>query len=155
MARKLCAAVTGFLALAAVTVGATAGPVAPTDVKIENGEIKASLTGSAGSAVKGREWFANRKLGNCLACHENSDLKEEQFHGEVGPSLDGVASRWNEAQLRAIVANPKAVFGEKTPMPSFYRTTGFNRPLEKFAGKPILSAAQVEDVVAYLMTLKQ
>ncbi|MEL6479950.1 MAG: c-type cytochrome, partial [Pseudomonadota bacterium] len=72
-----------------------------------------------------------------------------------GPPLDGVADRWSEAELRAIIVNSKAVFGDHTIMPAFYRTTGFNRTLEKFAGKTILSAQQVEDVVAYLKTLKE
>jgi len=85
----------------------------------------------------------------------NSELKEEQFHGEVGPALDGVAKRWNEAQLRAIVVNSKVIFGEETMMPAFYRDNGFTRPLKKFKGKTILSAEQIEDIVAYLRTLKE
>lgn len=156
MERALCAAAACLFAMGLVTQGVSAGPVAPADVKIsEDGEIKTSLTGSAGSAVKGREWFKNRKLGNCLACHVNSELKQEQFHGEVGPSLDGVADRWSEAQLRAIVVNSKVIFGEETMMPAFYRDSGFTRPLKEFKGKTILSAEQVEDIVAYLRTLKE
>ncbi|MBU2580292.1 MAG: sulfur oxidation c-type cytochrome SoxX [Alphaproteobacteria bacterium] len=155
MKRVLYATTAGIFAVAALSLGALAGPVAPGDVKIEDGQIKASLTGKAGDAVKGKEVFANRKLGNCLACHENPDLaKSEQFHGEVGPTLAGVAARWNEAQLRAIVVNSKAALSEETIMPAFYRTTGFNRPLDKFEGKTVLSAEQVEDIVAYLLTLK-
>ena len=95
----------------------------------------------------------NRKLGNCLACHQNKDMPEQPFHGEVGPALDGVGSRWSEAELRGIVANSKEMFPD-TIMPAFYRTDGFNRNLEKFEGKSILNAQQVEDVVAYLLTLK-
>ena len=155
MERVLSAAAVCLLTMGLVSQGVTAGPVAPAEVKISDGEIKTSLTGSAGSAVKGREWFKNRKLGNCLACHVNSELKEEQFHGEVGPALDGVAERWNEAQLRAIVVNSKVIFGEKTMMPAFYRDGGFTRPLKKFKGKTILSAEQIEDIVAYLRTLKE
>lgn len=134
---------------------ATAADVAPTDVKIENGEVKASLTGKAGDPEKGREAFKSRKLGNCLACHVNSELKTEQFHGEVGPPLDGVAERYEVPALRAMLVNSKAVFGDQTIMPGFYRTTGFNRILDKFEGKTILSAQQVEDIVAYLKTLKE
>lgn len=155
MERMLCAAAVCLFTMGLVSEVVIAGPVAPADVKISDGEIKTSLTGTAGSAVKGREWFKNRKLGNCLACHVNSELKEEQFHGEVGPALDGVADRWSEAQLRAIVANSKIIFGEQTMMPAFYRDTGFTRPLKKFDGKTILSAEQVEDIVAYLRTLKE
>ncbi len=155
MERVLCAAAACLFTMGLVGQDVIAGPVAPTDVKISDGEIKTSLTGNAGSAVKGREWFKNRKLGNCLACHVNSELKEEQFHGEVGPALDGAADRWSEAQLRAIVVNSKIVFGEETMMPAFYRDGGFTRPLKKFDGKTILSAEQVEDIVAYLRTLKE
>ena len=98
--------------------------------------------------------FANRKLGNCLACHQNEDLRAEPFHGEVGPMMDGAGDRWSEAELRGIVVNSKMMF-DGTIMPSFYRTTNGARPLDKFAGKTILSAEQVEDVVAYLLTLKE
>ncbi len=133
---------------------AAAAPVKPGEVKIVDGKLAKSLTGQPGDPAKGREWFMGRKLGNCLACHQNSDLKNQPYHGEVGPSLDGVADRWDESQLRAIVVNSKAALNPDTIMPAFYRDSGFNRVAEKFAGKTILSAEQVEDVVAYLKTLK-
>lgn len=133
---------------------ALAGVVGPDDVKFEEGAVAASLTGKPGNAEEGRKVFANRKLGNCLACHQNEDLRAEPFHGEVGPMMDGAADRWSEAELRGIVVNSKMMF-DGTIMPSFYRTTNGARPLEKFAGKTILSAEQVEDVVAYLLTLKE
>lgn len=127
--------------------------VAPQEVKFEDGAVAGSLTGAAGDAVEGRVVFANRKLGNCLACHINTQIPEESFHGEVGPALDGVADRWTEAELRGIVSNSKNTF-EGTIMPTFYTDDGYFRPLKEFAGAPILTAQQVEDVVAYLMTLK-
>lgn len=133
---------------------AMADAVAPTDIVITDGSIAQSLTGAKGDPAAGKEAFVGRKLGNCLACHVNTDTSTEQFHGEVGPALDGVASRYNEAELRAIIVNSKEVFGEGTIMPAFYRTTGFERPRKKFVGKSILSAQQVEDVLAYLLTLK-
>ncbi|MEL6978471.1 MAG: sulfur oxidation c-type cytochrome SoxX [Pseudomonadota bacterium] len=144
----------GFTAAAAMGGAAFAGPVTPETVAFADGAVSASLTGAAGDAEKGREWFAGRKLGNCLACHQNADLEEESFHGEVGPSLDGVADRWTEAELRGIIVNAKMMF-EGTIMPSFYRTENGARTHEKFAGKTILSAEEVEDVVAYLLTLKE
>ncbi len=98
--------------------------------------------------------MAARKLGNCLACHQNADLANLPFHGEVGPPLDGVAGRWSEAELRGIVANANMMF-DGTIMPAFYKDAGYNRPLGKFEGKSILSAQQVEDIVAYLKTLKE
>ena len=127
---------------------------APSEVKFEEGAVAMSLTGVAGDPAKGREVAMNRKLGNCLACHMNEDMAEQSFHGEVGPPLDGAADRWSEAELRGIVSNSKMVF-EDTIMPAFYRDTGFTRPLDKFEGKSILDAQQVEDVVAYLLTLKE
>lgn len=133
---------------------AIAETVAPGDVLFEDGAVSASLTGLAGDPAKGKEWFVGRKLGNCLACHVNSDATNESFHGEVGPPLDGVGDRWGEAELRGIVSNSKQMF-EGTIMPAFYNVAGYNRPLEKFDGKTILSAQQVEDIVAYLMTLKE
>lgn len=147
-----------FIATAAVTfLGAAVAfagtSVAPTEVRFEDGAVAASLTGMAGDAAEGRILFANRKLGNCLACHANSQISEESFHGEVGPPLDGAGSRWSEAELRGIVSNSKMTF-EGTIMPSFYVDTGYFRAMEKFAGIPVLTAQQVEDVVAYLMTLK-
>lgn len=128
--------------------------IKPTNVAYTDGTVEASLTGVAGDAAMGRKVFANRKQGNCLACHMNADLSEESFHGEVGPPMDGVADRWSEAELRGIVTNSKMMF-EGTIMPAFYVDSGYARPLDDFAGKSILTAQQVEDVVAYLMTLKE
>ena len=134
--------------------GASAEEVKPMDVAFVDGMVAQSLTGQAGDPAAGRKVFLNRKQGNCLACHMNSDMPEQSFHGEVGPTMDGVADRWEEAELRAIVTNSKNVF-EGTIMPAFYIDSGYERPSEKFAGKSVLTAQQVEDVIAYLMTLKE
>ena len=134
---------------------AAAETVAPVAVKIADGKLSQSLTGKAGDPAAGKKWFVGRKLGNCLACHVNKDTSDQQFHGEVGPAMDGVAGRYGDAELRAIIVNSKAVFGELTLMPAFYRTTGLNRVNKKFKDKTILSAQQVEDIVAYLRTLKE
>lgn len=145
-----------IITLAAVTLaaGSAVADTLPDDVVFEEGSVSQSLTGVAGDAGNGRSIFANRKKGNCLACHANADLNEQAFHGEVGPPLDDVASRWEEAELRGILADSKNTF-EDSIMPSFYRLTGFNRNLEKFDGKTILTAQEVEDVLAYLQTLKE
>ncbi|MGV6804455.1 MAG: sulfur oxidation c-type cytochrome SoxX [Ruegeria sp.] len=137
-----------------VASAAMAGEVKPMDVSFVDGSVEMSLTGVSGDPVEGRAVFANRKLGNCLACHTNSEMPEESFHGEVGPPMDGVADRWSEAELRGIVSNSKKTF-EGTIMPAFYIDNGYERPLDDFAGQSILTAQQVEDVVAYLMTLKE
>lgn len=138
--------------LASTTVASA--EVSPKDVKFEDGAVVIALTSNAGNAEEGKKAFANRKQGNCLACHVNADMPDQSFQGEVGPPLDGVAGRWSEAELRGIVANSKMTF-EGTIMPAFYVDSGFTRPLEKFDGKTILSAQQIEDVVAYLLTLKE
>ncbi len=115
--------------------------------------VPQSLTGKPGDAERGRKVIINRKQGNCLACHAISVLASEPFHGEIGPSLDGVAERYSEAQLRLILINAKAVFPD-TIMPAFYRNDGFTRVMKKFRGKTILTAQQVEDVLAFLKALK-
>jgi len=116
--------------------------------------LPATLTGKPGDVKEGAKVVTGRRLGNCLSCHEIGALREEEFHGDVGPPLDGVAGRWDTAALRMIVVNPKMVFGGETVMPAFYRTGGLNRVRPEFAGKPVLTAQQVEDVVAFLATLR-
>lgn len=134
--------------------------VAPGDVQFADGAVEMSLTGVAGDPAAGRQ-IMNKGAGNCIACHSVSDLAELPFHGEVGPVLDGVGEVWSEAELRGIVSNAKEMFPD-TMMPSFYRTTGYIRPGNGFTGKaaegelePLLTAQQVEDVVAYLLTLTE
>ncbi len=114
--------------------------------------IENSLTGKPGDPVNGRKVAINRKQGNCLACHA-LPVPEQPFHGEVGPDLSAAGSTLSEGAIRLRIVNPKAV-NPDTFMPAFYRNDGFTRVAKKFQGKTILSAEQVEDVVAYLMTLK-
>lgn len=120
---------------------------------VDDSMIEGSLTGKSGDPKQGRKVAIDRKLGNCLACHR-MPVPEQQFHGETGPDLAGVGSRLTPGELRLRVVNPKVVNPE-TMMPAFYRVKGLNRVMKDFAGKPILTAEQVEDVVAYLMTLKE
>ena len=151
------------LAAAVLAAGAAvADTVAPGDVVIdEYGAIEMSLTGVAGDAASGEKVMTTRGLGNCIACHAVTALEYAPFHGEVGPSLDGVGSRWSEAELRGIVAFAKSTF-DGTVMPNFYQVEGFVRPGDAFTGKagteplpPLLTAQQIEDVVAYLLTLTE
>lgn len=134
---------------------AFAGTTSPDMVKFEDDQVKASLTGKDGNAADGKKWFANRKLGNCLACHVNKDMPGKPFHGEIGPPVDGVADRYSAGELRAMLVNSKAVRGEDTIMPSFYRLKNGARTAKKFQDKTILSGQQVEDILAYLLTLKE
>ena len=107
---------------AALTVSAGtafAEIVKPGDVKFDDNTITMSLTGVAGDVAMGKKWFANRKLGNCLACHVNKDMASHPFHGEVGPPLDGVANRYSAPEIRAILVNSKLALHEDTIMPGF------------------------------------
>lgn len=140
------------IAVALLLIAARASAQDPIKLDIVDDSLPKSLTGAPGNADAGKKVFLTRTLGNCLACHEVTSLKSEEFHGEFGPSLDGVAGRYSEAQLRLIVADPKRIFAD-TVMPAFYKNDGLDRVRPEFAGKPILTAAQVEDVVAFLKTL--
>ncbi|WP_370641128.1 sulfur oxidation c-type cytochrome SoxX [Nereida sp. MMG025] len=149
-----------FCAVVATSFALNAAEVLPTDVKYEDGAVAQSLTGVAGDPAEGRKIVSNKSLGNCVACHTATDLAEIPFHGEIGPMLDGAGDRWSEAELRGIVANAKMMF-DGSMMPSFYKTEGFTRPGKAYTGKaaddtfaPLLTAQQIEDVVAYLVTLK-
>ncbi len=126
---------------------------APVAFEVIDKTIPKSLTMEAGDPGRGKKALLNRKQGNCLACHSSSALKDQPFHGEVGPSLDGVSGRWKEAELRMILVDSKVVF-EDTIMPSFYIADGYTRIAKKFMGKTILTAQQVEDILAYLNQLK-
>tara|TARA_R110002124_G_scaffold43991_3_gene134838 strand:+ start:890 stop:1363 length:474 start_codon:yes stop_codon:yes gene_type:complete len=152
----------GTVAISAALLAgyAVAETVNPTKVMYEDGAVASSLTGMAGDPVQGRDIVGNKGKGNCVACHQVSDLADVPFQGEIGPMLDGAGDRWSEAELRGIVANAKMMF-EDSLMPSFYKTEGFIRPGNGYTGKaaddtfgPLLNAQQIEDVVAYLATLK-
>ncbi|WP_422368556.1 sulfur oxidation c-type cytochrome SoxX [Pelagibius sp.] len=155
MGPKFAAGFCLVLSLGVAAAAANAAAIKPQDVVIRDAEVASSLTGSPGNPVEGSKWFKSRKLGNCLACHGNRDQIGEPFHGDIGPPLDGVADRYSEAELRAILVNAKSVFGPETIMPGFYRILEGQRVREEFQGKPVLTAVQVEDVIAYLKTLKE
>lgn len=146
-----------FLAclIAGLPALAAADALAPADVKFDDMSVSQSLTSQPGDPENGRKVFANRSLGNCLACHAVKDQSDQLFHGEVGPPLDGAADRWSEGELRAIVADAKEVFSEETVMPGFYSLNVGINVRKDLVGKTILTAQEVEDVVAYLATLKE
>lgn len=149
------------LAAALAIASPAAGETVPSAVAYQEGAIAASLTGAPGDAANGKKVMTTAALGNCVACHTIGAMPEVPFHGDIGPALDGAADRWTEEQLRGLVANAKMTF-DGTFMPAFYKTEGYVRPGAAYSGKapdaplpPILSAQQVEDVVAYLLTLKE
>lgn len=155
MRMRLTRSILWLGAAALIALPAAAVEVAPDKVAFTDYAVAAPLTGVPGDPVNGAKVFADRKLGNCLACHENAALPDQLFQGNVGPPLDGVADRYEVAQMRAIVANAKEVFGPETTMPGFYTLkVGLNVAAD-YAGKTILTAQEVEDVVAYLATMKE
>jgi sulfur-oxidizing protein SoxX len=112
-----------------------------------------SLTGQPGDATRGRTIVANRQVGLCLLCH-SGPFPEERFQGNLAPSLAGAGSRWSEGQLRLRIVDAGRL-NPATIMPPYYRTEGLERVARAFVGKPILSPAQIEDVIAFLATLKE
>ncbi len=146
--------VTGLSALALIVATAAWAEVAPADVKFNDLKVDAALTDQPGNPEEGAKAFRDSKAGNCLACHANKAMNKDLFHGNVGPEMNGVAGRYEPAQLRAILVNSKAVFGPQTVMPGFYTLDVGINVREESVGKTVLSAQQVEDIVAYLGTLK-
>ncbi len=143
-----------FLAVAASVSAQEIIP--PEDVVIiDDYRVDTPLTTAQPDPFRGLEVFVDRKLGNCVACHTNFDVAAMQFLGEIGPNLDWIGDRLTEAEIRAILVDSKVVLGPGTVMPAFYTARPGFRTLEAFQGKTILTALQVEDVVAYLSSLSQ
>ena len=119
-------------------------------VKIVGSGVPESLTGSPGDATRGRALVLDRST-TCILCH--SGPFETPFQGDLAPSLAGVGNRWKPSQLRLRLVRPK-YFNPDTVMPSYYQTGGFTRVGRNWEGKSILTADQIEDIVAYLATLR-
>lgn len=117
--------------------------------------VEQPLTTETPDAFRGLEVFVDRRLGNCVACHTNYDVAGMQFLGEIGPVLDWVGDRMTEGEIRAVLVDPKFVLSPDTLMPAFYIDRPGTRTMAAFQGKTILTAIQVEDVVAYLSSLSQ
>ena len=113
--------------------------------------IPVALTGRPGDPAEGRKVVEDRKLGNCLSCHAFPFAAEDP--GNIGPDLHGVGARLSPAELRLRVVNMK-VLDPQTIMPAYYRVAGLRDVGKAFGGKPILTAQQVEDVVAFLASTK-
>ena len=110
------------------------------------------LTGAKGDAARGRTIVTNRQVGLCLLCH-SGPFPEEPLQGTLAPDLQGAGSRWSEGQLRLRIVDA-ARLNPSTIMPPYYRIDGLNRVGPSFRGKPVLSAEQIEDVIAFLVTLR-
>ena len=114
--------------------------------------IPVSLTGAVGDAERGEKIVTNRQVGLCLLCH-SGPYPQERFQGTMAPDLKGAGSRSTEGQIRLRIVDGSKI-NPDTIMPPYYRVDGLARVAPAFRGKPILTAEQIEDVVAYLMTLK-
>ena len=114
--------------------------------------IPTSLTRAKGDPARGRAIVTNRQLGLCLLCH-SGPFPEERFQGNLAPDLAGAGKRWSEGQLRLRIVDSSRI-NPATIMPAYHRTDGLVRVAPAWRGKPVLNAEQIEDVVAFLTTLK-
>jgi L-cysteine S-thiosulfotransferase len=119
---------------------------------VSGDSIPDSLTGMPGDATRGRALVLDRSS-TCILCH-SGPFPQATFQGDLAPSLAGAGSRWSEGQLRLRLVDASRL-NPATIMPSFYRTEGLVRVGAAWRGKPILSAEQIEDIVAYLVTLRE
>ncbi len=146
------ARISRVLALAVLAGCVTPGALAPYTVS-GNG-ISAPLTAANAAApdsARGRALLVSRES-NCILCHAAPETGE-RFFGNLGPPLSGVGTRLTAAQMRLRIVDP-LFFNEESIMPAYYRVDGLNRVAETYRGLPVLNAAQIEDVIAYLLTLK-
>ena len=144
-----CAAVLALGGIAYAAEEAAPEPLRP--YRIVDDTIPEPLTGAPGDPARGRVIVINRQ-NTCLLCH-SGPFPEEKFQGNLSPDLTGTGSRWSEGQLRLRMVDARHL-NPDTIMPSYYRVTDLVRVAPAFRGKPILNAEQIEDVVAFLGTLR-
>ncbi|HEX6958201.1 MAG TPA: sulfur oxidation c-type cytochrome SoxX [Ferrovibrio sp.] len=161
--RQISFAITSLVATAAISAAFLAQPARAQEGKvnepglvsyeIKDYQIPKSLTGKPGDPAQGRKWAITSGTGNCVICHR-LPIPEVDFRiGNIGPDLTHVGARLSPGEIRLRIVNPKVV-NEDTIMPAYYRVSGLTRVDPKRAGKPMLTAEQVEDLVAYLSSLK-
>ena len=121
-------------------------------LQVTGDAVMQSLTGSAGDPARGRAIIIDRQKGFCLLCH-SGPFSEEPLQGNLAPSLAGAGSRWNEGQLRLRLMDNKRINPESI-MPAYHSIEGLNRVGLAWRDRPILNAAEIEDVLAFLMGLK-
>jgi sulfur-oxidizing protein SoxX len=139
----------GLPGLLVLTAGSAAAQLTPYQV-VGDG-IPASLTGAPGDVVQGRAVFANRQVSTCLLCH--ADPLVEAPEAAIGPSLRGVGARLTSAQIRLRLVDARRLDPD-TLMPPFYAVMGLRRVGRPWQGRPVLTATQIEDLVAFLATLR-
>jgi L-cysteine S-thiosulfotransferase len=139
------------LAAASLALPLSAGAQALRSYTIIGDAIPERLTAAPGDAARGRALVVERSS-TCILCH-SGPFPEVRFQGDLAPNLAGSGSRWSEGQLRLRLVNASHL-NAATIMPSYYRTDGLDRIGPSWRGKPILSAEQIEDIVAYLASLR-
>ena len=149
--------VAATLAVALLGACGLTGPRAAADATVASYAVTADgivapLDGRVGDAVRGRALIVARGAANCVLCHAIPD-PELRFAGDVGPSLAGIGARLTPAQLRLRVVDMQAL-APRTPMPSYHRVAGLADVAPAWRGRPLLTAGEVEDIVAYLSTLR-
>jgi sulfur-oxidizing protein SoxX len=132
---------------------ATAGASEVVPFQAAGDTIEQPLRGLSGDAVRGALVVKNRETGNCLICHAIPD-RTERFQGEIGPPLAGVGLRLTEGQIRLRLVDPTQV-NPRAIMPAYHRVSGLTNVDARYAGMPVLGAQEIEDVVAYLASLKE
>ena len=120
--------------------------------RVESGQIRAPLTTEPGDAARGKAAVLSRDGGNCFLCHTVPDAGDTPL-GNIGPPLAGVGRRLSAAQMRLRLVDSTRL-NNATVMPAYYRIKGLRGVAPAYAGKPLLSAQQIEDVIAYLLTLR-
>ncbi|MEQ1647402.1 MAG: sulfur oxidation c-type cytochrome SoxX [Hyphomicrobiaceae bacterium] len=123
-------------------------------VVVTGDAVNAPLTQQVGRAAQGRVIVLSRQIGNCLICHAVPNEAKELAQGNVGPALSGVGGRLSEGQIRLRLIDQSRL-NPRTIMPPYYRTNGLTNVAAQFVGKSVLDAQQIEDVVAYLVSLKE
>ena len=140
-----------FFSLSSLALATTLAPVLAADYVVENYAIEQPLTTIVGDPARGQAVMIDREGGNCLGCHAVPVAAE--FFGTTGPTLAGVGARLSPAQIRLRLVDPKQV-NPMTMMPAYYKRDGLHRVRADFAGKAVLTAQQIEDIVAFLASLK-
>ena len=155
MRGRAAAALRAVVVLVSCASGVQAGdrpaPDALRPFVVARGEIAASLTGAPGDAARGRAVVTDRQVGLCLLCH-SGPFPEERFQGDLAPDLAGVGRRFTAGQIRLRIVDGSRI-NPSTIMPPYYRIEGLERVGRAYRGRPILTAEQVEDVVAFLASL--
>jgi L-cysteine S-thiosulfotransferase len=152
LARSVISIAGSWLAAAVLALPSAAGGEELRAYAVSGDSIVEPLTGVPGDPARGRALVLER-TSTCILCH-SGPFPEEKFQGDLAPSLAGSGSRWSAGQLRLRLVDASRL-NQVTIMPSYYRIDGLERVAPAWRGKPILTAEQIEDIVAYLATLRE